>query len=87
MPPRELLAIEAGGMRGKDNINPMVWTGRRKTIQHRHHPGVITCWRERALKTAYQTNSESGKEVTRLTPKRCRSRLFSVRLDIVVMSW
>ena len=23
-----------------------------------------------------QTDSESGKEVTRLTPKRCRSRLF-----------
>ena len=30
----------AGGMRGKDNINPMVWTGRRRVIQHHHHQAL-----------------------------------------------
>ena len=38
--------------RGKDNINPMVWTGRRRVAQHRHHPGAITCRGDRALMTA-----------------------------------
>ena len=31
----------AGGMRGKDNINPMAWTGWRRVIQHHHHQALL----------------------------------------------
>ena len=52
----------AGGMRGKDNIKPdgMDWAA--KSHPAPPSPGVITCRRERALMTAYQTDSESGEE-------------------------
>ena len=66
----------AGGMRGKDNINPMVWTGRRRVAQHRHHQALPPDGETVPSRRHNQTDSESGKGVTRLTPKRCQSRLL-----------
>ena len=50
-------------MRGKDNIKPdgMDWVTKSRPAPP--SPGVITCRGDRALMTAYQTDSESGKEV------------------------
>ena len=53
------------------------------------NPGAITCRGDRALKTAYQTDSESGKEANEADTEEVigLTSFFSVRLDIVVMSW
>ena len=52
----------AGGMRGKDNINPMVWTGRRRVTQHRHYQALSPVGETVPSRRHNQTDSESGKE-------------------------
>ena len=40
----------------------MVWSASEEFAPPTINPGAITCRGDRALKTAYQTDSESGKE-------------------------
>ena len=79
----------AGGMRGKDNIKPDGMDWATKSHQHRHHQGLPPVGETVPSRRHNQTDSESGKEVTRLTPKRCRFRLlFFVSILLVgVAQW
>ena len=84
MPPREerwqhikRLAAE----RGDNNINPMVWTGRRRVpstaITRRYHLSRRPCPQDGIT----NPTASLEKKLTRLTPKRCQSCLLFFRLS------
>ena len=80
MPPERTAGNNEHGGRGAKTIcNPMVWTGRRRVVKNRHLQALSPAGETVPSRRHNQTDSESGKEVTRLTPKRCWSRLLFFR--------
>ena len=48
--------------RGDNNINPMVWAGRRRVAQHRYHQALSPVGETVPSRRHNQSDSESGKE-------------------------